>query len=39
MLGFLILNQRITIGEFILITLYTNMCLSYSEYFLKLGQN
>jgi ATP-binding cassette subfamily C protein len=36
--GFLILNQRITIGDFILITLYTNMCLSYSEYFLKLGQ-
>jgi len=36
--GFLILNQTITMGEFILITLYTNMCLSYSEYFLKLGQ-
>ncbi|MFO7969268.1 MAG: ATP-binding cassette domain-containing protein [Bacillota bacterium] len=36
--GILILNQTITIGEFILITLYTNMCLSYSEYFLKLGQ-
>ena len=30
--------QTITIGEFILITFYTNMCLSYSEYFLKLGQ-
>jgi ATP-binding cassette, subfamily B, bacterial len=36
--GTLILNQTITIGEFVLITFYTNMCLSYSEYFLKLGQ-
>jgi ABC-type bacteriocin/lantibiotic exporter with double-glycine peptidase domain len=36
--GVLIINQTITIGEFILITFYTNMCLSYSEYFLKLGQ-
>jgi len=36
--GTLIINQTITIGEFILITYYTNMCLNYSEYFLKLGQ-
>jgi ATP-binding cassette subfamily B protein len=36
--GALILNQTITIGEFILITFYTNICLTYSEYFLKLGQ-
>lgn len=36
--GVLILNQTITIGEFILITFYTNICLTYSEYFLKLGQ-
>jgi ATP-binding cassette subfamily C protein len=36
--GTLIINQTITIGEFVLITYYTNMCLNYSEYFLKLGQ-
>ncbi|MFK5883157.1 MAG: ABC transporter ATP-binding protein [Candidatus Izemoplasma sp.] len=36
--GTLIINQKITIGEFVLITFYTNMCLVYSEYFLKLGQ-
>jgi len=36
--GTLVVNQTITIGEFFLITYYTNMCLSYSEYFLKLGQ-
>ena len=36
--GTLIINGTITIGEFILITYYTNMCINYSEYFLKLGQ-
>lgn len=36
--GSLLINQTISIGEFILIIYYTNMCLSYSEYFLKLGQ-
>ena len=36
--GTLIINSTVTIGEFILITYYTNMCLNYSEYFLKLGQ-
>lgn len=36
--GTLLVNQKISIGEFILITYYTNMCLTYSEYFLKLGQ-
>ncbi|MDY0317732.1 MAG: ABC transporter transmembrane domain-containing protein [Candidatus Izemoplasmatales bacterium] len=36
--GFLVFKQTITIGEFVLITFYTSMCLSYSEYFLKLGQ-
>lgn len=36
--GLLFLRETITIGEFILITFYTNMCLTYSEYFLKLGQ-
>jgi len=36
--GAFFLNETITIGEFILITFYTNICLTYSEYFLKLGQ-
>lgn len=36
--GTLLINQKISIGQFVLITYYTNMCLSYSEYFLKLGQ-
>ncbi len=36
--GVFVLNEQISIGQFILITYYTNMCLSYSEYFLKLGQ-
>ncbi|MFW6319615.1 MAG: ATP-binding cassette domain-containing protein [Bacillota bacterium] len=36
--GALVVNQTITIGAFILITYYTNMCLNYSEFFFKLGQ-
>lgn len=36
--GSLFISQKISIGQFVLITYYTNMCLSYSEYFLKLGQ-
>jgi ATP-binding cassette subfamily C protein len=36
--GYFIVNNIISIGEFILITYYTNMCLNYSDYFLKLGQ-
>jgi len=36
--GYFLVNNTISIGEFILITYYTNMCLNYSEYFLKLGQ-
>lgn len=36
--GTLVAYQDITIGAFILITYYTNMCLNYSEFFFKLGQ-
>lgn len=37
--GKLLLDQTITIGQLVLITSYTTMCLSNSEFFLKLGQS
>ena len=36
--GKLLVDKHITIGQFMLITTYTNMCLANSEFFLKLGQ-
>lgn len=36
--GKLLVDKSITIGQFMLITSYTNMCLANSEFFLKLGQ-
>jgi len=36
--GKLLIEQNMTIGQLILITSYTNMCLANSEFFLKLGQ-
>lgn len=37
--GKFLVDGSITIGQFMLITTYTNMCLSNSEFFLKLGQS
>ncbi|MBM7562309.1 ATP-binding cassette domain-containing protein [Fusibacter tunisiensis] len=36
--GNLVLNDGITIGQLILVTTYTHMCIGNSDYFLKLGQ-
>lgn len=36
--GKLLVDKSITIGQFMLITTYTNMCLANTEFFLKLGQ-
>lgn len=36
--GHLLLVKELSIGQLLLITTYTNMCLDYSDQFLKLGQ-
>lgn len=36
--GLLFTSQKISLGEYLLVTYYSNLCIKYSEFFLKLGQ-